>query len=225
MGWPNCGDQASNVAPDGTETTPSFTGNTSFVFMGCAQGTHTLSLLTKVGSKELATVSIGVNMPPTPTNTPVTPEPTPVPTTPPTPVSAYATISLSDDDVTVSYGWSNGGGGTKSTESWTITLRQSATQNGTYTNYRSASSPAAGAANFNSVQRSRWYMARVSGCDEQSNCSSADSGKIWVPPPPSGDLSVSASPITQYSAFKVSAANVSPSNLSVKIKYQYPARL
>ena len=85
MGWPDCGDDASNVAPDGTETTPSFTGDTSFVFMGCAPGTHTLRLLTKVGSKELATVSIGVNMPPTPTNTPVTPTPTSVSPPPPPP--------------------------------------------------------------------------------------------------------------------------------------------
>ena len=160
------------------------------------------------------------------------PPPTPAPTPTPTPVlSVSATISVTDDDVKITYGWKPGGS-SQSSETWAITLRQSTARNGTYTNYSSASSPAAGTARFDNVPRNRWYMARVSGCDEHSNCASANTGKLKVetptpvpttPPPPtptpSGKLTATPTTIERFATTKVTATDLSPSNLYFRIEY------
>ena len=160
------------------------------------------------------------------------PPPTPTPTPTPTPVlSVTATISVTDDDVKITYGWKPGGS-SQSSETWAITLRQSTARNGTYTNYSSASSPAAGTARFDNVPRNRWYMARVSGCDEHSNCASANTGKLKVetptpvpttPPPPtptpSGKLTATPTIIERFATTNVTATDLSPSSLYFRIEY------
>ena len=130
-------------------------------------------------------------------------------------------ISRSNDDLTVSYGWSGGSG--KSTDSWAIAMRQSATRNGTYTNYRSATSPAAGSATFQNVVMGKWYKASVTDCKTQSNCASSESGSVKVPPPPTPTLTASlratTTDITKGNSTEVEVHDFSPSNAALRIQH------
>ena len=126
-------------------------------------------------------------------------------------------ISHSDDDVTASYGWS-GGGGAKSTESWSITMRQSATRNGTYTNYRSATSSAAGSATFQNVARGKWYKASVTGCKTQSNCATVNTGALKAPTL-TASLRATTTTITKGNSTEVEVHDVSPDNAALRIQH------
>ena len=200
-----------------TRYTPTFTKTTNFTFRGCNLGAHTLKLLTstQTGGSGLDTTTITVVTPtptPTATSTPITPPP----------VSVSATMSRSDDDLTFSYGWSNGGGGGESTDSWSIKLRQSTTQNGTYSDYRNSTSSIAGSVSFNNVARGKWYKGRVTGCKGQNNCATVDTGTLQVPTPtptPSGSLRATTTTITKGGSTSVEVHSVSPSNAALRIQY------
>ena len=203
--WPNCDNSGED--PGGKATTEVVTSDTSgeFTMRGCAAGSTTIRMHVKSDDTLLASVTIEVRT----TLSPPTATPTPV-------LSVSATISVTDDDVKITYGWKPGGS-SESSETWAITLRQSTTRNGTYSDYRSASSPAAGTARFNNVQRNRWYMARVSGCDEHSNCASANTGKLKVetPTPVPTATSTPITPPTPVSAY----ATISRSDDDVTVSY------
>ena len=138
----------------------------------------------------------------------------------------YATISRSDDDLTVGFGWT--APQSQSTEWWSVALLRSATQDGTYSSYRSTTRPKPGSVSFNDVSQGKWYMASVTGCDDDDVCASVNSSKLEVPTPtptpvtptptPSGSLSAPVT-ISQFATTSVTASNLSPAGTSFKIAY------
>ena len=160
--------------------------------------------------------------PPDPPDPEDTPTPTPT-SEPPPQLGVTATLTLRDDDLTVSYRWKLVRGA--SGESWAITLQQSSSRSGSYSRYRTANSSAAANTTFPDVQTSRWYRAKVSACDEFSNCASATSNKIWVPPvpppPPTPTVSISAKTTSvtegQSITFTLTASSAPGSNLPVNV--------
>ena len=104
-------------------------------------------------------------------------------------------------------------------------MRQSATRNGTYSDYQNRTSSSTGSVSFNNVARGKWYKASVTGCKGQSNCASSESGSVKVPPPPppptatpSGSLSAPAQ-VVQFGTTSVTASNLAPSGTWFKIAY------